>query len=72
MPVKEIMAWTSLALGGWYMTGDYSGMMIKIRKAQIAILRDVARTDNWGNPSLWRSQRKPGYTRKRVTHEVHK
>jgi hypothetical protein len=58
MPIKEIMTWTMLVLAGWYMTGGPKGTATKMRKAEIAILREVTRTNTWGDPSLFHHARR--------------
>jgi hypothetical protein len=57
MPIKEIVTWAMVICGGWYAIGGQKGMMMNIRKAQIAILKEVGRTDNWGNPSIFPRQK---------------
>ena len=53
MPIKEILAWAMVICSGWYAVGGQKGMMMNIRKAQIAILREVGSTRKWGNPSIF-------------------
>ena len=53
MPIKEIMTLTLIIMSGWYVTVGQRGMLRNVQKTKIKILREVARTDNWGNPSIW-------------------
>lgn len=53
MPIKEIITIAVVIMSGWYVVGGQQGMLRNIRKAQISILREVGRTDNWGNPSIF-------------------
>ena len=53
MPIKELMTWTIMLMAGWYATSGHDGMMKKIRKTEIAILRDVSRP-NWGDNAILR------------------
>ncbi len=55
MPIKEIMTLTLIIMSGWYVTTGQRGMLKNVQKTKINILREVARTDNWGNPSIWGS-----------------
>lgn len=54
MPIKEFITISALIMSGWFVTGGYSGMMKNIHKFQIQVLREVGRTDNWGNPDIFR------------------
>ena len=54
MPIKEIMTITTVILGSWMIAGGRESMWKNIHKVQIQILREVARTDNWGNPLPWK------------------
>lgn len=53
MPIKELLTWSAVIVSGWYAVGGQKGMWMNIRKAQFAILREVGRTDSWGNPSVF-------------------
>ena len=52
MPIKEIM---SLSLGVFAFLFVTNPLHFKdaVRKVQFQILREVVRTDNWGNPSIF-------------------
>jgi hypothetical protein len=54
MPIKEIMTLGSIIVAGWFLTGGQRGVIQNVRKAQIAILRDVGLTSTWGSPSIFR------------------
>lgn len=54
MPIKEIMTLAIVIMSGWLLAGGKDGVVKNIRKAQFQILREVARTDNWGSPSIFR------------------
>lgn len=53
MPIKEIMTLGIIIMSGWYVTGGQRGMLKNIQETKVKILREVTRTDNWGNPSIW-------------------
>lgn len=53
MPTKEIMTLASILMAGWFLTGGQAGVTKNLRATQIRILREVTRTDNWGNPSIF-------------------
>lgn len=53
MPIKEIITFsTGVLLTILAMNGPFR-FKETIRKTQIQILREVGRTDNWGNPSIF-------------------
>ena len=46
----------TLAMGAvlmWTVTLGPQGMLRKVHEVQLANLRDVGRTSNWGDPSIW-------------------
>lgn len=51
MPINEIMTVAALLLAGIIATHPLT-WRTEVRKVQVAILRDVADTRSWGNPSL--------------------
>lgn len=53
MPIKEIMTLASIIVAGWLLAGGQQGVRRHLRSTQIQILKEVARTDNWGNPSIF-------------------
>jgi hypothetical protein len=56
MPSKEIIALAAAIMGGIFITHPF-GFANAIRKVEFSILREVTRTDNWGNPSLYHTHR---------------
>lgn len=67
MPIKEIVGLTVLIMTGWFITGGQQAMMKNIRSTQIRILKEVVRTDNWGNPSIFRPEFSKKYSRKPIS-----
>jgi hypothetical protein len=53
MPVKEIMAIAFMIIGVWYAEGGQKTVLNKVRYLQHQILRDLGRTSNWGDPSIF-------------------
>ncbi len=52
MPIKEIMT-LSIAVFAMLFVTNPLHFKDAVRKVQFQILREVARTDNWGNPNIW-------------------
>lgn len=53
MPIKEIVAFgigLAMYIG---LTGGPWKMRTNLRDAQVKILREMARVDNWGTPTPW-------------------
>lgn len=57
MPIKEIMFFSAGILATIFATSGPANFHNAIQKAKIQILREVGRTDNWGNPSIFRHKR---------------
>ncbi len=53
MPIKEIITIATVIIGAWSVTEGRAGILKHVRKVQIQILREVSRTDTWGNPSIF-------------------
>jgi hypothetical protein len=52
MPIKEIITISAIIMAAVVATNPMHPREA-IRALQIKILRDVARTDNWGSPSIF-------------------
>jgi hypothetical protein len=52
MPIKEIIALASMFVIGMA-AAHPTDYMLRLRKIEYSILRDAARTDNWGSPSVF-------------------
>ena len=57
MPIKEIITFGIGVLAVLFATNPLH-FREAVHRTQFQILREVARTDNWGNPSLWASHSK--------------
>ena len=57
MPIKEIMTY-SAAILAWLFLSHPIHFRQAVQNLKYQILRDIGRTDNWGNPSLPRHLRK--------------
>jgi len=53
MPIKEIITFTMGVVMTIAVAGGPLNLKTNLRKVQIEILREMTRTDNWGNPSPW-------------------
>ena len=53
MPIKEIVSFGMGVVLMVAVTGGPLNLKTNLRAAEIKILREVSRTDNWGNPSPW-------------------
>lgn len=53
MPIKEIIAISALVMASIIATNPLHPQEA-IRSIELRILREVRRTDNWGNPSIFR------------------
>ena len=51
MPIRELVALSALLLASILITHP-AHPLNAVRRIQTQILRDLGRTDNWGNPSL--------------------
>ena len=56
MPIKEIMTFSIGVLATLFITHGPLHFKSAIRETQMHILREVGRTDNWGNPSIFQYQ----------------
>jgi hypothetical protein len=56
MPIREILALAAVIFGGIFVTHPLS-FRTTIRQVQFSILREITRTDNWGDPSLYHTNR---------------
>ncbi len=52
LPIKECLALTVAVLAGLFIMNP-GNFNVAVRRAQVQILKEVARTDNWGNPSIF-------------------
>ena len=57
MPIKEIVSFTLGIVMTIAVAGGPLQLRANLRKVQIEILREMTRTDNWGNPSPWAHSR---------------
>ncbi len=64
MPIKEIMI-LSAAIMASIMVTHPTRPFEAIREVQIKILREVGRTDTWGNPSIFRGSKSLSWTERR-------
>lgn len=48
------MAIAVAVVGTWYVSGGHQGVIKNMRKAQIAMFRNLGNTSHWGNPSPWK------------------
>lgn len=53
MPTKELLALSFTILGGLFITHPHD-FVHTVHKVEYSMLRELTRTDNWGNPSLFR------------------
>lgn len=53
MPIKEIVSFTMGIVMTIAVVGGPLNLKTNLRKVQVQILREMTRTDNWGNPSPW-------------------
>jgi len=56
MPIKELLALTTIVLSGIYAAHPFD-FANTIRRVEVSILRKVVRTNDWGNPSFSGVQR---------------
>jgi hypothetical protein len=56
MPIREILALSVAVMGGIFIAHPLS-FKSALRQVEFSILREVTRTDNWGDPSLYRTNR---------------
>ena len=56
MPIKEIIAISALVMASIVATNPLYPQEA-IRNFKLRVLREVGRTDNWGNPSIFKSSR---------------
>jgi hypothetical protein len=60
MPIREIMAFAYGIIGTLAVTHPFH-LQEEMRKLEIQILHETARTDTWGNPSIF-----VGHTHRRI------
>jgi hypothetical protein len=58
MPIKEIMTFGFGVFLTIFVTNGPLYFKEAVRRTQVGILREVSRTDNWGNPSIFASKHK--------------
>jgi hypothetical protein len=61
MPIKEIIALSAAIMASIAITHP-THPMDAIRKVQAQILREVGRTDTWGNPSIFVKSKNRSWT----------
>jgi hypothetical protein len=76
MPIKELLALSVMIMGSIFVAHPFD-FQNAIRKVEVSILKEISRTDNWGDPSFSgarkyiRAQhfehRKPVHTMKKAT-----
>ncbi len=56
MPIKEIIALSSLILTGIFIThpGDF---VYQVQKLEFSILKEASRVDNWDQPALFETEK---------------
>jgi len=68
MPVKEIITYVLGVIGALAVLHGPLHLKDELWKVEVQILRETARTDNWGNPSLFAHRRPvhavPSFSRK--------
>ena len=57
MPVKEIITYVLGVIGALAVLHGPLHLKDELWKVEVQILRETARTDNWGNPSLFAHRR---------------
>ena len=62
MPIKEIVTFAMGIIMSIALAGGPQNLRSNLREAQIKILGEMTRVDNWGNPSL--GALKTSYSRK--------
>jgi len=65
MAIKALIMLGMMAVGSIALTHGPHRLKAELRKVQIQILREVARTDNWGNPDIFQHQAPKKQTRGR-------
>lgn len=53
MPVKELLALSAIILAATYIANPFHPQQA-LRNLEIRILREARRTDDWGNPSIFK------------------
>jgi len=56
MPIKEITAFSAIALASIVATHPLHPAQA-VREVEMRILKEATRTDSWGNPSIFKSNR---------------
>jgi hypothetical protein len=56
MPIKEIMALAATIMGAIFITHPLS-FEATIHRLERSMLRELSRTDNWGDPSIYHGNR---------------
>ena len=58
MPIKELIAFAVTAAISIALSGGPGNAAQKVRIAGIHLLREAARVDNWGNPTIRSSKKR--------------
>lgn len=63
MPIKELLAIAAAVVGGIFISHplDFTNALHRV---QFSILKEATRTDDWGNPSIYHSNRYTTYPSK--------
>lgn len=65
MPIKEIIAFSGVIMISIMITHPTRPLKA-VRAMQLKILREVGRTDNWGNPSIFQKPKKTSKSRQQI------
>lgn len=57
LPIRDFLTLTIAVLAGLFIMNP-GNFNVAVRKALAQILREVVRTDNWGNPSIYQYSQK--------------
>ncbi len=66
MPIKELIAAGLISVGIIAATGGPWNLRGNLLKAQLQILKEVGRTDNWGDPRYWAHQKPANHHKHRT------
>lgn len=56
MPIKELVALSAVIMAGIFITHPFT-FPSAVRQVEFSILKEMGRTDTWGDPSLWHHNR---------------
>ncbi|MGE4232040.1 MAG: hypothetical protein AB7F43_01810 [Bacteriovoracia bacterium] len=70
MPIKEYVNWGFIILAGLAITKGPQNLVFEMKKLQYQMLREVGRTNNWGNPSIFKKDLYSNRNRHKNTNAV--